>query len=44
MGVPAKVARQVTDEEKQATLHLAAHYRELAERHHEHPDQPWMHK
>lgn len=44
MGVPAKVARQVTDEEKQATLDLAAHYRELAKRHHESPEGPWFHQ
>jgi len=44
MGVPAKIVRDVTDEEKQATLDLAAHYRALAKRHHETPEGPWVHQ
>ena len=45
MGVPGKIARETTDEEKHYAAHLPPHYVELARLHHDKPDdprtQPW---
>ena len=40
MGVPGKIKRETTDEEKKYAAHLPPHYVELARLHHENADDP----
>jgi carbonic anhydrase/acetyltransferase-like protein (isoleucine patch superfamily) len=40
MGIPARVVRDITDDERQMLKHAAPHYVEQARLHHEHPDDP----
>ena len=40
MGVPGKIARETSDDEKKYAAHLPPHYVNLARLHHESPDDP----
>ncbi|MCC6579473.1 MAG: gamma carbonic anhydrase family protein [Phycisphaeraceae bacterium] len=40
MGVPAKIVRPITDEERRYMDHLPGHYVRLAQLHAQHPDDP----
>ncbi len=40
MGVPGRVVRPINEKEREYLAWLAPHYVELAQRHHQHPDDP----